>query len=58
MPNFGIQEFTRFNQETLDVFPGCPELRDGMLWANDQPGWGIDIDESPREPILVPGPSL
>ncbi len=46
VPNFGIQEFTRFNQETLDVFPGCPELRDGMLWANDQPGWGIDIDES------------
>jgi mannonate dehydratase len=43
--NFGIQEFTRFNQATLDVFPGCPELRDGMLWPNDRPGWGIEIDE-------------
>ncbi|MDP6059520.1 MAG: enolase C-terminal domain-like protein [Pirellulaceae bacterium] len=45
VPNFGIQEFTRFNQATLDIFPGCPELRDGMLWPNDQPGWGVEIDE-------------
>ncbi len=44
--NFGIQEFTRFNQATQDVFPGCPELREGMLWASNQPGWGIDVDES------------
>lgn len=44
-PNFGIQEFTPFNQATLDVFPGCPELRDGMLWSDGQPGWGMDIDE-------------
>ncbi len=44
--NFGIQEFTRFNQSTLDVFPGCPEIRDGMLWSNDRPGWGVDVDES------------
>ena len=44
--NFGIQEFTTFNQATLDVFPGCPQLRDGMLWANEQPGWGIEIDET------------
>jgi len=43
--NFGIQEFTRFNQATLDVFPGCPELREGMLWPNDRPGWGIEVDE-------------
>ncbi|MCH2209921.1 MAG: bifunctional D-altronate/D-mannonate dehydratase [Fuerstiella sp.] len=45
VPNFGIQEFTRFNQATHDVFPGCPELRDGMLWPNDQPGWGLEINE-------------
>lgn len=44
-PNFGIQEFSRFNQATLDVFQGCPEVRDGMLWSNDQPGWGIEVDE-------------
>ena len=27
------------------MFPGCPELRDGSLWPNDGPGFGIDIDE-------------
>lgn len=44
-PNFGIQEFSPFNQATQDVFPGCPELRDGMLWSNGKPGWGMDINE-------------
>ena len=44
--NFGIQEFTPFDQNTLDVFQGCPELRDGMLWANESPGWGMTIDET------------
>jgi len=43
--NFGIQERTVFRSETQDVFPGCPELRDGYLWSNDQPGLGIDVDE-------------
>lgn len=44
-PNFGIQEFTRYNDEILNVFPGCNELRDGCLWPNNRPGWGIEIDE-------------
>jgi mannonate dehydratase len=44
-PNFGIQEFTPYNDATLEVFPGCHQLRDGALWPNDQPGWGLDIDE-------------
>lgn len=43
--NFGIQERTVFPQATQDVFPGCPELRDGYLWSNDLPGLGIDVDE-------------
>ena len=43
--NFGIQEWTPCNQATQDVFPGCPEARDGMLWPSDEPGLGIDIDE-------------
>ena len=43
--NFGIQELARFPERTRDVFPGCPEVRDGMLWANDKPGLGIDVDE-------------
>ncbi len=43
--NFGVQEARDFSQAEQDVFPGCPELRDGYYWANDQPGLGIDVDE-------------
>jgi mannonate dehydratase len=45
VPNFGIQEAREFNQAEQDVFPGCPTLKDGYYWANDQPGLGIDLDE-------------
>ena len=44
-PNFGIQEAREFTQAEQDVFPGCPELKDGYYWANDKPGLGIDLDE-------------
>jgi mannonate dehydratase len=44
--NFGIQEAYLFPERTREVFPGCPEIRDGAMWTNDQPGLGIDIDEA------------
>ncbi len=44
--NFGIQEETNFRPETREVFPGCPEIRNGYMWSNDKPGLGIDIDET------------
>jgi mannonate dehydratase len=44
--NFGIQEQHMFGERTREVFPGCPEIRDGMLWSNDLPGLGIDVDEA------------
>jgi mannonate dehydratase len=44
-PNFGIQEAREFKQAEQDVFPGCPELKQGYYWANDKPGFGIDLDE-------------
>jgi len=43
--NFGIQEAREFTQAEQDVFPGCPELKDGYYHANDKPGLGIDLDE-------------
>jgi len=43
--NFGIQEATLFDERTREVFPGCPEIRDGALWSNERPGLGVDIDE-------------
>jgi len=46
VPNFGIQEGREFSQAERDVFPGCPELRDGYFHANDRPGLGIDLDEA------------
>ncbi len=45
VPNFGVQEARAFTQAEKEVFPGCPELRDGYYWANDKPGLGIDLDE-------------
>ncbi len=43
--NFGIEEYTPFNQRLQDVFKGCPVMKDGYLYPNDAPGWGIEIDE-------------
>jgi mannonate dehydratase len=43
--NFGIQEYTPFNERTQEVFHGCPAMKDGYLWVSEQPGWGIEIDE-------------
>jgi mannonate dehydratase len=44
--NFGIQEQHVFGERIQEVFPGCPEIRQGMLWSNDKPGLGIDLDET------------
>jgi mannonate dehydratase len=46
LPNFGIQEARMFSQAEQDVFPGCPELKDGFYWVNEKPGLGIDLDEN------------
>ncbi|HBD83775.1 MAG TPA: starvation-sensing protein RspA [Dehalococcoidia bacterium] len=43
--NFGIQEYAIFLERTQEVFPGCPEVRDGYMWPNGKPGLGIDVDE-------------
>lgn len=44
-PNFGIQEWCRFNEQAYDIFPGLPEVRGGYMYPNDKPGLGIDINE-------------
>jgi len=43
--NFGIQEATIFNDAAREVFPGAPEVKNGMMWANDKPGLGVDLNE-------------
>ena len=43
--NFGIQEYSEMNEATLEIFQGAPVMKGGYLYANDGPGWGIEIDE-------------
>ena len=43
--NFGIQEYSEMNAATLEIFQGAPVMKGGYLYANDAPGWGIEIDE-------------
>ena len=44
-PNFGIQEFFGFTDLEKEIFVGAPELRNGYLYANDKPGFGIEFNE-------------
>jgi mannonate dehydratase len=44
--NFGVQEYSPFNEATQEIFKGCPVMKDGYLYANEAPGWGIEIDEN------------
>ncbi len=43
--SFGIQEYSPFNERLQEVFHGCPVMKDGYLYANEAPGWGIEVDE-------------
>ncbi|MEO6725243.1 MAG: enolase C-terminal domain-like protein [Blastocatellia bacterium] len=43
--NFGVHEGGGFPEKTQEVFPGCPEVKNGYMYAQEKPGLGIDIDE-------------
>ncbi|HEY3937708.1 MAG TPA: enolase C-terminal domain-like protein [Bryobacteraceae bacterium] len=44
-PNFGIQEWTTPNERVQEVFDGYPVMKDGYAYANEKPGWGVEINE-------------
>jgi mannonate dehydratase len=44
-PNFGIQEWARFDNLVYDMFPGLPVVKNGYMYPNDKPGLGIELDE-------------
>jgi mannonate dehydratase len=44
--NFGVHEGSGFPKNTMEVFPGCPEVKDGYMFAQEKPGLGIDINEA------------
>ena len=35
----------RSTTATQEVFNGCPVMKNGYLYANETPGWGIEVDE-------------
>jgi mannonate dehydratase len=44
-PAFGIQEGHVFNEATHEVFPGTLPIVNGWIRPNEEPGWGIELDE-------------
>ncbi|NOT63638.1 MAG: starvation-sensing protein RspA [Acidobacteria bacterium] len=44
--NFGIHEGGVFQANTQEVFPGCPTLKDGYMYAQEKPGLGMDLNEA------------
>jgi mannonate dehydratase len=45
-PNFGIHEHFDYTPLVQDIFHGHVEIKDGYAWINDNPGWGIEVDEA------------
>jgi mannonate dehydratase len=43
--NFGILEWCGFSEQMYQVFPGMPYVKNGYLYVDDLPGFGIDINE-------------
>lgn len=43
--NFGVQEYSPFGERLQEVFSGCPVMKNGYLYANEAPGWGIEVNE-------------
>lgn len=46
VPNFGVQEYMRHTAETDAVFPHAYTFADGAMHPGDEPGLGVDIDET------------
>jgi mannonate dehydratase len=46
IPNFGLQEYMRHTSQTDAVFPHAYHFKEGFLHPGDQPGLGVDIDET------------
>jgi mannonate dehydratase len=43
--NTGIQEWRGYSNLTRDMFQGAVTVKNGYLYPNDNPGWGIEVDE-------------
>jgi mannonate dehydratase len=59
IPNFGLQEYMPHTAATDEVFPHGYAYADGYLHPSEEPGLGVDIDESmaakyPYRPASLP----
>ena len=52
--NFGIQEQHIFNEAAQEVFQGCLKIEKGYAYANEAPGWGIEVDEEKAKKFPYP----
>ena len=52
--NFGVHEGSSFPKETMEVFAGCPEVKNGYMLAQEKPGLGIDFDEKLAAKFPIP----
>src|SRR5579862_5935213 len=46
IPNFGVQEWTKFPDAAYEVVSGICEMNNGYILPNERPGLGVDIDEA------------
>jgi len=58
-PNFGIQEYMRHSEMTLEVFPHDYRLESGYMVCGESAGHGVSIDEKlaakyPYQPAYLP----
>ena len=42
--NFGVQEGGFIRGVEAEIFQGCETFKDGYLYPNESPGWGIEVD--------------
>ena len=59
VPNFGIQEYMGYPEQTMDVFQCGWRFEDGFMHPGEKPGLGVEIDEKeaakyPYEPAYLP----
>lgn len=56
--NFGVQEGGIIRGIEAEIFKGSETFKDGYLYPNDSPGWGIEVDEklAAKYPFRSEGP--
>jgi mannonate dehydratase len=59
IPNFGVQEYMGYHQETMAVFQCAWRFDHGYMHPGEAPGLGVEIDEAlaakyPYEPAFLP----